>query len=118
MEEHGSAHGRVIDDQPALTLLLEPRSLVITTASLYTEHLHGIDPVSSDVFTPDGSAADSSSDEGANGRLSAQQIANATSLKAATLLDVVRTGGVLNRATRVSLTCRDVERAISNVTHR
>jgi len=111
-EIQSSTHGRVIERKPVLTLLLEPRSLVITTASLYTEHLHGIDPVTSDTFLPD----ESTNNE--TGSLSSQQTANLALLKDTTMIDVVRKGGVLNRATRVSLTCRDVERVISNLSHR
>jgi alkylated DNA repair protein alkB homolog 6 len=33
-----------------LSLLLERRSLVITTSRLYTEHLHGIDDIAEDVL--------------------------------------------------------------------
>lgn len=111
-ENQSSTHGRVIEREPVLTLLLEPRSLVITTASLYNEHLHGIDPVTSDTFVS-GESTESESES-----LSPQQIANLGLLKDATIIDVVRKGGVLNRATRVSLTCRDVERVISNLSHR
>ena len=36
-----SNHGRRIDPRPVLTVLLEPRSVVITTGTLYKTHLHG-----------------------------------------------------------------------------
>ncbi|KAG8814573.1 hypothetical protein FRC17_001070, partial [Serendipita sp. 399] len=41
-------HGRVIDQQPVLSLLLEPRSVIITTGTLYKEHLHFIDEITED----------------------------------------------------------------------
>ncbi len=43
-EENGDepmTNGRTIDNTPALSVLLEPRSVIITTEVLYREYLHG-----------------------------------------------------------------------------
>ncbi|GJN77328.1 hypothetical protein PLIIFM63780_000818 [Purpureocillium lilacinum] len=43
-----------LDPTPAWRILQEPRSLLITTDSLYTDYLHGIDDIDEDVdLTPD-----------------------------------------------------------------
>lgn len=101
--------GRMIDPRTVLSLLLEPRSLVITTASLYKDHLHGIDAIAADVFQPtnDCSSTDTISDEGP------VRISNWSLLGDEKIKEVVKSGGVLRRGTRISLTCRDVERFIS-----
>ncbi|KAJ7607488.1 hypothetical protein FB45DRAFT_395032 [Roridomyces roridus] len=44
--------GRSIDPSPVLSLLLEPRSLVISERALYTEHLHAIREVKEDLIAP------------------------------------------------------------------
>src|ERR1700691_882114 len=46
--------GRLVDPTPVLSLLLEPRSVVITTSSLYTSHLHGIQELEEDIIIPAG----------------------------------------------------------------
>ena len=33
--------GRIIDMSPVLSVLLEPRSLIISSGTMYTSHLHG-----------------------------------------------------------------------------
>ncbi|KZV84626.1 hypothetical protein EXIGLDRAFT_623991 [Exidia glandulosa HHB12029] len=83
--------GRAVDRTPLVSLLLEPRSLVITRSSLYTGHLHGIEERTHDVLGEDGVI-----------------VANAHLVRA----EEARTGGTLTRATRMSLTCRDVERVL------
>lgn len=88
--------GRAIDSTPILSLLLEPRSLVITTSALYTEHLHGIDAIEEDNFGKAGI-----------------QIANAGMLTGAKESEVVKHGETLRRETRYSLTCRDVSRVVN-----
>ncbi|EEB89562.1 hypothetical protein MPER_12323 [Moniliophthora perniciosa FA553] len=45
------SEGQPIDPKPALSVLLEPRSVIVTTGSFYRSHLHGIDEVSEDLFT-------------------------------------------------------------------
>ena len=89
---------------PALSLLLEPRSLVITTREQYTARAHGIDAVVED-------------------RVWVSELANAGMLGSGGTWDVVPSTGagngddsevmVLRRETRYSLTCRDVERVIN-----
>ncbi|KAI8996254.1 hypothetical protein BD414DRAFT_408782 [Trametes punicea] len=89
--------GKPIDPKPMLSLLLEPRSLVITTASLYTSHLHGIDEVRKDHFEADG-------------RTPQERIANYEMLRDKVAKEAIANGGKLERAMRFSLTCRDVEK--------
>jgi len=93
-----SSVGRSINKKPILSVLLEPRSLVITTSSLYTSHLHGIEDLEEDVF-PSPSSDDPPI-----------MIANADLLAGERARDIVWQGGVLKREIRYSLTCRDVER--------
>ena len=93
-----NGRGRSVDRSPTLTVLLEPRSLVITTSDLYTRHLHGIDDVTEDVF-----AAPS---------VSGAPIANADMLQGEEYRKAVENGGTLKRDVRYSLTCRDVERVV------
>ncbi|TFK90907.1 hypothetical protein K466DRAFT_483807 [Polyporus arcularius HHB13444] len=92
-----SATGRPIDPTPILTLLLEPRSLVITTSSLYQSHLHGIDDLMEDSFAP-------------ASRSPGEKIANVHLLRGKAEKDAVLNGGFLERGLRYSLTCRDVEK--------
>ena len=89
---------------PALSLLLEPRSLVITTREQYTARAHGIDAVVED-------------------RVRASELANAAMLSSGGSCGAVlqpeggngNDGGLvmLQRKTRYSLTCRDVARVMS-----
>ncbi|KZV84623.1 hypothetical protein EXIGLDRAFT_776354 [Exidia glandulosa HHB12029] len=65
-----------------------PRSLVITRSSLYTGHLHGIEERTQDVL---------GGDDG---------------VKVTNAAEEARTGGTLTRETRMSSTCRDVERVL------
>ncbi|THH04415.1 hypothetical protein EW145_g5535 [Phellinidium pouzarii] len=112
-----SERGRVIDaTRPVLSLLLEPRSLVITTGALYTDHLHGIDPRAEDVFLPAGSEStdlelkmssfsDATEKQGV-------MIANWQMIRDTKMRETITEGGALKRNTRISLTCRDVERVV------
>ncbi|KAJ4411635.1 hypothetical protein N0V85_003820 [Neurospora sp. IMI 360204] len=75
-----------LDPEPVWRILQEPRSLLITTADLYTEYLHGIDPLSADV------------------NMSEQTIANWSLLREPSLYE----NGENQRGVRVSLTYRDV----------
>jgi len=95
----GDEKARSIDPAPVLSLLLEPRSLVITTDALYTAHLHGIGAVHADTFPAPGT-----------GGASGVRIANAELLRDEEARAMVQEGGTLVRATRYSLTCRDVAR--------
>jgi len=95
-----TSNGRSIDKDPVLSMLLEPRSLVITTSELYTSHLHGIDDVQEDTFGPE----------------SGITIANAELLANGVMKEIVEKGGTLRRETRYSLTCRDVEKVARRLT--
>ncbi|KAK3997235.1 alpha-ketoglutarate-dependent dioxygenase alkB 6 [Cladorrhinum sp. PSN332] len=75
-----------LDPEPVWRILQEPRSLLITTADLYTEYLHGIEPISADV------------------NLCEETIANWALLREPSL----HKDGLSQRQTRVSLTYRDV----------
>ncbi|KAI0092343.1 hypothetical protein BDY19DRAFT_884238 [Irpex rosettiformis] len=93
--------GRSINTTPVMSVLLEPRSLVITTQELYATHLHGIDDVHVDTFPATGRDPET---------LSSTGIANIELISDEVMKDVVRGGGSLGRETRYSLTCRDIER--------
>ena len=57
LDIHRSKDDGALDPKPAWRILQEPRSLLITTESLYTDYLHGIANVSEDVgLSPDGVA--------------------------------------------------------------
>ncbi|KZV75807.1 hypothetical protein PENSPDRAFT_623890 [Peniophora sp. CONT] len=92
--QYKSDEDRAIDPIPVLSFLLEPRSLVITTQALYETHLHGIDPVEEDSM------------EGV-------QLGNAEMIRGEREREAIEKGGVLERGTRFSLTCRDVARVAS-----
>ena len=92
-----SSTGRPIDPTPVLALLLEPRSLVITTSALYSTHLHGIDGLLEDKFEEDG-------------RPPQDRIANYDLLRGTAERAAIANGSILERGVRYSLTCRDVEK--------
>lgn len=94
-----NAQGKSIDKKPLFSMLLEPRSLVITTSDLYTSHLHGIEDVEEDVF----------------GGPEATTIANSALLADQRVMETVVKGGTLKRETRWSLTCRDVEKVAARI---
>lgn len=75
-----------LDPEPAYRILQEPRSLLISTDDLYTEYLHGIADVEQDVD------------------LCADTVVNWNMLRAPETF----TNGQNHRATRTSLTFRDV----------
>jgi alkylated DNA repair protein alkB homolog 6 len=80
---------------PVLSLLLEPRSLVITASEQYTTCTHGIDAIAED-------------------RMGDFGLANSSMLDASDNRSVLYTeDDVLPRQTRYSLTCRDVARAMN-----
>jgi len=101
--EDASQTGRVIDTQPILSVLLEPRSLIITQSALYESHLHGIDGITQDPFPAPVSGENAS----------IVPVANVHLLTGAAERDAVLNGGVLERRTRYSLTFRDVARVAS-----
>ena len=92
-----SSTGRPIDPTPVVSLLLEPRSLVITTSTLYDSHLHGIEGRVEDKFEEDG-------------RPPQERIANYDLLKGKEAKEAIANGSILERGMRYSLTCRDVEK--------
>ncbi|KAK4044020.1 alpha-ketoglutarate-dependent dioxygenase alkB 6 [Parachaetomium inaequale] len=75
-----------LDPEPVWRILQEPRSLLVTTADLYSEYLHGIEPISTDVD------------------ISEQTIANWSLLRSPSPYQ----DGLNERQTRTSLTYRDV----------
>ena len=115
-QEIQEARGRIIDPVPVLSLLLEPRSVIITTGDLYTSHLHSIANVTTDYFasvSPQDSAELSGSPSlSSGGDVMPRRfvIDNLEQLGDEGLKGVVRGGGELERKMRVSLTCRDVEK--------
>ncbi|KIY51591.1 hypothetical protein FISHEDRAFT_36785 [Fistulina hepatica ATCC 64428] len=86
-----------IDPNPVATLLLEPRSLVITTGSLYKCHLHGIEERTNDQITLDGRLADLGVAIDNWNQLGSEQWKCRRDSEA-----------VVPRTTRYSLTCRDI----------
>lgn len=102
--ENTGSRGKAIDKTPVMSLLLEPRSLVITTQDFYTSHLHGIDDVETDMFSvPSGDHTTST----------AGTVANIDLISDPSLKAVAKSGGELARHARYSLTCRDVQRVVS-----
>lgn len=114
--ETQDTRGRTIDPVPILSLLLEPRSVIITTGDLYTSHLHSIANATTDYFathTPPDSAelADLSSCRSEEDAMPRRIIiGNLEQLGDEGMKAVVQSGGELERKMRVSLTCRDVEK--------
>ncbi|KAJ7730241.1 hypothetical protein DFH07DRAFT_174651 [Mycena maculata] len=96
--------GRSIDPAPVLSVLLEPRSAVISEHALYTAHLHAIREVEEDPVTAGGAA---SPPELAD---LCVPIANWDRVTGPDAIRVMSEGGVLKRGVRYSLTCRDVEK--------
>ncbi|KAF8600855.1 hypothetical protein BDV93DRAFT_538646 [Ceratobasidium sp. AG-I] len=130
--------GRAVNPSPALRLLLEPRSLVITHGDLYTQHLHGISGVHSDHFTASplvSSVADESlslsdqTDAYTTQSILANDVANRELLGSHSLRNQLNelagafmagsesndVGFSLERDTRTSLTCRVVEKTANAV---
>ncbi|KAF7795112.1 hypothetical protein EIP86_006257 [Pleurotus ostreatoroseus] len=109
------SRGRSIDPTPVLSMVLEPRSLVITTSELYNAHLHGIDDITEDVLTPPLGSTDVTHSRGT--LMIRPQIANRDQLKGPEFIEAVSNGGILQRGVRYSLTCRDVERVANLNAH-
>jgi len=97
--------GHAIHPKPILSVFLEPRSVIVTTGDLYASYLHGIEGVTHDVFLGDGKIRCPTGDE--------VVLSNWQKVQAAGLSDVLRYGGTLDRQTRYSLTCRDVEKVVT-----
>ena len=96
--------GRLVDPTPVLSILLEPRSVIITTSSLYTSYLHGIQELEEDCIIP-AREGQLPLVEGLNA-----PIANWAMLSGEKEKSIMQNGGTLRRGTRYSLTCRDVEK--------
>ncbi|KAF7977204.1 hypothetical protein HWV62_4461 [Athelia sp. TMB] len=97
--------GRAINPRPVLSVLLEPCSAIVTTSSLYTSHLHGIEEIGEDVvrINEDGEPTVAGLEVSvANWHLLTGAPARA-----------LHPGGALKRGTRYSLTCRDVTKVMS-----
>lgn len=107
---------RPIDSRPALSILLEPRSLVVTTDDLYRTHLHGIDNVTTDDFLPHGDHHNADETIGTYPEDTPNRIsvANWSLLADSEISDTVQAGGSLTRGVRTSLTCRVVERVFAS----
>ncbi|KAF9262042.1 hypothetical protein L218DRAFT_960641 [Marasmius fiardii PR-910] len=99
--------GRSVDPVPVLSVLLEPRSVVITTAKFYTSHLHGISEVSEDLIIS-GKEDERPRVVLLGGR--SVGIDNWEAVVGDRYKAVLQTGGTLKREPRHSLTCRDVVR--------
>ncbi|PPR02292.1 hypothetical protein CVT24_011630 [Panaeolus cyanescens] len=115
-EEDGSTTctARSIDKSPVLSLLLEPRSLVISSGEMYTAHLHGrvilwptpIDAIEEDVVVTD-----------VSNNPSAVSVSNFDRLDNQSLKTAIESREPLRRSVRYSLTCRDIAR-VSNFQRR
>ena len=88
--------------EPVLSLVLEPRSLVITAQEQYTARAHGIDSVTEDRV---------GEFVWANAELVGRGLGG--SGEGAASLSLQTEGGVLQRGTRYSLTFRDVARVMN-----
>jgi alkylated DNA repair protein alkB homolog 6 len=99
-----SKGGRAIDSKPVLSLLLEPRSVIITSGRLYEEYLHWIEEVERDEIC---AVSEDKEEEDWKRKV---KIANWEDIRGEKGRAVLEKGGVLERETRVSLTCRDVQK--------
>ncbi|KAJ3881435.1 hypothetical protein F5051DRAFT_397246, partial [Lentinula edodes] len=100
---------RIIDPTPVMSVLLEPRSVVITSGSLYTSRLHGIGNQIVDHFTA--GTDDLHPPKFADLDVT---VANWRLLGGRDAKDAVINGGLLERGIRYSLTCRDVEKVANS----
>ncbi|KAF9450522.1 hypothetical protein P691DRAFT_725890 [Macrolepiota fuliginosa MF-IS2] len=112
--EPGDVQDKVIDQDPVLSVLLEPRSLIVSLGDMYTSYLHGIDPVKEDrilPFIPSTGLQPSESQELVTPPFGVF-IGNWDLLGDEDTKRITMSGGILQRGTRYSLTCRDVERVL------
>jgi len=93
--------GKIIDTSPVLSVLLEPRSLIISSGTMYTSHLHGIEGLQEDVINLHGLAYKVIGDPGV-------VVGNFNQIEDEELLRLIKQGNSLKRSTRYSLTCRDI----------
>lgn len=133
--DSGDDGGRVIDKDPVLSVLLEPRSLIVSSGEMYTSYLHGsvsacqspasplsllihtignrIDPVEEDRILPPIPSTVLQPSESHEQMVHRTIIGNWNLLGDKTTNWIAANGGVLQRGTRYSLTCRDVGRISS-----
>lgn len=88
---------------PVLSVLLEPRSLIISSGTMYTSLLHGIEGLQEDVinFHDDDLASRVKGDTGVT-------VGNINQIEDEELFRLIKQGDSLKRNTRYSLTCRDI----------
>jgi len=115
-EASDAPKSRPIHPKPVVSLLLESRSLVVTSDELYRTHLHGIDAVAMDHLIAHKSNKHSEAAD-LSGESASVRVANWEMLGGddAEIMRVVREGGVLKRGIRTSLTCRVVEKVASSL---
>lgn len=77
--------------------------MIITTKEWYTDHLHGIEELHTDVC----------SGEDDDPLVNGQSILNYQLIAGVPEKSILRDGGMLQRSTRWSLTCRDVIKVVS-----
>ncbi|KAJ7054691.1 hypothetical protein C8F01DRAFT_1162593, partial [Mycena amicta] len=110
--EDTTKKGRSIDPTPVLSVLLEPRSVVISQDALYASHLHAIREVEEDhvLRQPDSASPvlQITSDEASL----LLPIANWDKMTSPSAIRFMQEGGTMKRETRYSLTCRDVEKVV------
>ncbi|KAF9074374.1 hypothetical protein BDP27DRAFT_1258892 [Rhodocollybia butyracea] len=105
------ATARIIVPTPVLSVLLEPRSVIITSGSMYTSHLHGIQEQKVDHITAgDGETGCPPKFTDLDVVVANWRLLTGTQVKSAMFK-----GGALERGVRYSLTCRDVEKVASSL---
>ena len=109
-----SSKGRSIDPRPIASVLLERRSLIITRSSLYSDYLHGIEPIDEDVVPP----AEDYNGQSLRDSVSGPSILNHVQISDSSIREIATLGGKIKRDTRVSLTCRDVEHVAGSKLYR
>ncbi|KAF5353283.1 hypothetical protein D9756_008041 [Leucocoprinus leucothites] len=108
--------GKAVEEVPMLSLLLEPRSLIVSCCDMYTSNLHGIDSLEEDNVFPSVPAMTVSAKENLSLNWvpgGVTPIDNWEMLGDEVTKQFVAKGAVLKRGTRYSLTFRDVERITS-----
>jgi len=88
---------------PVLSVLLEPRSLIISSGTMYTSHLHGIEGLQEDVINFHDLASKVMLDDDIG-----VAVGNFNQIEDEELLCLIKQGNSLKRSTRYSLTCRDI----------
>lgn len=113
-----SGHGKTIDMRPVLSVILEPRSLIISSGAMYTSHLHGCVPAIHSLAPALIRSVLPSIEEVTEDVIACAPhfagiaIANLARLKDPQIKQFIGTGTPLQRGVRYSLTCRDVGRVL------